>query len=109
MGAWLMWGLGGIGLTYFIVESALCAVVRVAMAKRSMLLLVLMYCYSCMGFWVGAALGSCGAFPSDAQWYVQAVQSGFCLMAVTGSWAVWKGGNPAYALEQKTDDETTER
>jgi hypothetical protein len=52
----ILWGLVHVGLLYFITESAIFAPVRKAATyglKPSHLLVTLLYCTGCCGFWLG--------------------------------------------------------
>ena len=97
---WLMLGLG---IVYFITESAIFAIIRVPMTKGSMFRSTLFYCPACTGFWVGCALVALWPFSvlDQGVWpfLVSAMESGFAMMVVASSWSSWRGGNPAYDVE----------
>ena len=110
MSAWILWMLTGIGVTYAISESAICAPFRLLVSKLGVFAVGLIYCPACTGFWVGAALGGMGALPWETSPSLGAeiIVSAICMMAVTASWSAWKGPSPAYAIEQGEEDvETT--
>lgn len=54
------------GLLYILTRSVIFAWLRQAIARRHILLMALMYCPACMGFWIGLTLGLLGLWPWPA-------------------------------------------
>jgi hypothetical protein len=107
---WLTWALVGIGLVYAVTEAAITAPVRRALAVLHPVVRTLLYCPACAGFWIGLGMGGFGPHP-PAPLPAAAVPwaSAVMLMGLAATWSAWKGGNPAYALEQeRQDDDTTQ-
>ena len=53
---WSIWLLLVTGIVYGIVESALLAPIRLALADKRPLVQSLLYCRKCTGFWVGLSV-----------------------------------------------------
>ncbi len=95
-----------IGMVYFVTMSAIFAPARIVLARNSVLR-ALLYCPSCVGFWIGAALYLAGFYPFSGHDFVQDIAcSAFAGMAVANIWHNWlfHGGNDAFDAEQITQE-----
>jgi len=93
-----------IGMVYFVTMSAIFSLPRRALA-RVPFVAGLIYCPSCTGFWIGAALAFAGFGPFAIHDVVQDVACcAFAGMAISNCWhhALYQGGNDAFADEQLT-------
>lgn len=90
MGAWLAWAFACLGLIYLVTEASITFSVRLAVAKRSLFGLTLIYCPACSGFWLG--LGLFWLFPFEGPTLVRVALSGLGSMVLG---ALWKSRPPA--------------
>lgn len=113
----LRWVLLLIGVTYLITEAGIMMSFRVAFSRAALdanpragtFAFTLIYCPSCIGFWVGVALGALHHWPFD-HGYWSILESGLAAMAVTTTWSKTTGGNGAWDVEERLifDDEASE-
>lgn len=92
--------LAAFGVIYVIVESAIFAPIRIAIAVRSSFLETLVYCAYCTGFWVGVLITMVFIEWTWAEWW-----NGALLLkefiggsAVMGAIAVIRGFAPEFLL-----------
>lgn len=103
----LRFALFALGLSYALTQSALLSGLRCALIHRLPPLLVAgMYCKACVGFWAGAVLAACGAYPQALLWnagelepFMRVLEAGCVTMTLGALWATWQGGNPAWDAE----------
>jgi hypothetical protein len=100
------WALVTLGLVYLTTESAIFSPIRVLIARRGLLLSVLVYCASCTGFWVGLAT-SWLTWPSTAPWWARCIEGGIAAMALGAVWSAARNGNPMWDAETALRDPTT--
>jgi len=99
----LRFALLEVGIVYFLTMSAIFSAPRRLIARLPVLL-ALIYCPSCTGFWVGVLLYIAGFYPFAAH---DALQGGACAgfigMAIANAWhlALYQGSNYAYDDEQQ--------
>lgn len=104
----LRWALVLIGFVYLVTDSAIFMKVRLLVSRLGTYPMVLIYCPSCIGFWVGVALGVGGLWPLDtfnttAPWWeptYTALVSGVAGMAVAQTWNRMTGGTTAFEVEE---------
>lgn len=102
---YFLWTLMLIGWVYLITEAAVFALVRVIISELGSYVEALIYCPSCMGFWVGAALAATGWWPHNSGlWAIG--ESAIAAMAVANTWSKLTGGSAAWAIERGYDDST---
>jgi hypothetical protein len=104
------WALVVIGAVYFVTESALFAPVRVALARRSALLALGLYCPGCAGFWLG--LAAAPLLFAHEPWWLALLLSGLAAMGLATTWSKLTGGNAAWEAEaalREPDGETKAR
>ena len=102
----IRWALLTLGLIYFITESALFAPGRVLIGRLGTLALVLTYCASCTGFWVGVATAQ-WVWPfgvADLPAWATNIEGGVAAMALGALYSAWRGGNPAWRVEGSLHD-----
>jgi hypothetical protein len=81
-----------LGITYGIASASLTAPVRIFMVElsgRNHYLITLLYCHACMGFWVGAALGSAGLWPEPVYGFAAAWRAAFATAALGALWSAY--------------------
>lgn len=93
----LQWLLIELGLIYLFTESFLFGPIRVALAKRSSIMLALLYCRACTGFWLGAAT-AVWFWPESWAWYVP-FKAGIATLALGAIWSTFHP-NTAFASER---------
>jgi len=111
---YFVWTLMLVGWVYLITEAAIFAPVRIALSSAGSFVEALIYCPSCMGFWVGAALALTGWWPLGGSafdgfltaelWHVG--ESAIAAMAVASTWSKLTGGSVAWEIERGSDDTT---
>lgn len=111
---YFVWILMLIGWVYLVTEAAILAPVRIALSSVGSFLEALIYCPSCVGFWVGCGLAATGWWPhggsfvdgiDGAEWWGLG-ESGIAAMAVASTWTKLTGGSTAWQIERGSDDST---
>jgi hypothetical protein len=107
---YLLWTLMLIGWVYLLTEAAILAPVRITLSRAVPIAEALVYCPSCVGFWVGVALAATGWWPrhdiaADYTIALQAMgESAIAAMAVANTWSKLTGGSAAWDIERGEDD-----
>jgi hypothetical protein len=94
-----------VGVVYFVTMSSIFAPIRMPIAKIGSWVLVLMYCPSCVGFWVGWCLALSGVNPFGGATHVnvnQMIQAAIVAMGISTTWFAlcYRSVNPAFEAEQ---------
>jgi len=97
------WALLTLGLVYLTTESAIFSPVRVALARRALLLETLLYCPACSGFWLG--LVTSWAWPGEV-WWLRLAESATAGIALGALWGAVHS-SPMWAAEAPLRDPTT--
>jgi hypothetical protein len=87
-----------LGLVYLITQSVIMAPLR-KLLTRVPLLLTLVYCPACTGFWVGVMLGSTGLWPFGEVLFIP-IESGIGACAIGALWGEYGPSTDVFALEQ---------
>lgn len=111
---YFLWTLMLIGWVYLVTEAAIFAPIRITISAAGSFLEALIYCPSCVGFWVGVALAATGWWPHggdlvdgiDGGEYWGLGESGIAAMAVASTWSKLTGGSSAWQIERGSDDPT---
>lgn len=111
MNAWIIYLSLVLGITYLVTEAGVFFWLRAIFRNRGMLK-YLVYCATCVGFWVGVAAHV--AFPAisltpqtplPARIGLAAL-SGLAALLLNHAFTIWKGGNRAYGIENPDHDHT---
>jgi hypothetical protein len=101
----LRWALFTLGFVYLTTESVIFSPIRVALARRALLLETLLYCPACSGFWLG--LLTSWAWPGETSWWLRLVESAVAGLALGALWGA-AHSNPMWAAEAPLRDPTTQ-
>jgi hypothetical protein len=94
----LQYGLTLIGIVYIVAQSYVFKNVRL-LASNLKLLEVLVYCPSCVGFWVGLLLWKLGYYPFHVK-ALAGFEPGIVGCAIGAVWSVWGPNSDTWALDR---------
>lgn len=99
------WTLVTLGFVYLTTESVIFSPLRVAVARRGLLVATLVYCAACSGFWLGL-LTSLWLWPSSGPWWYRVLEGGIASTALGALWSAYHP-NPMWDAEAPLRDPTT--
>ncbi len=97
----LQYGLTLIGIVYIVSQSLIFKPIRLIVSSLG-LLEVLIYCPSCVGFWVGLLLHWVGYYPFHVKGF-WVVEPGIVGCAFGAIWSAYGPSTNTWALDRGTD------